>query len=128
MLKIFVVLLISFASLNAKHLHYEKFYQKVFCNKVGGVLEYRLNDGSRVDCLTSTYAIEVDFSSKWAEGIGQSLYYSLMTGKKAAVLLIMEKKYKDIDKLQKLKKVAKRHGITVFTIDSELVIKRVKLK
>jgi len=53
------------------------------------------------------------------------ILYSLMSGK-PAVLLIMEKKYKDIDKLQKLKKVAKKHGITVFTIDSELVIKRVE--
>lgn len=93
---------------------------------MGGVLEYKLNDGSRIDCLTKTYAIEVDFASKWAESIGQSLYYSLMSDKKAAVLLIMERKYKDVSKLQKLKKVAKKHGITVFTIDSELVIKRVK--
>lgn len=93
---------------------------------MSGVLEYKLNDGSRVDCLTSTYAIEVDFAEKWAEGIGQSLYYSLESGKKPAVLLIMEQKYKDVGKLQKLKKVAKRHGITVFTIDSELIIKRVK--
>jgi len=126
LMKIFFLLLLSFSFGFGKHLHYEKFYQKIFCNKMGGVLEYKLNDGSRIDCLTKTYAIEVDFASKWAESIGQSLYYSLMSDKKAAVLLIMERKYKDVSKLQKLKKVAKKHGITVFTIDSELVIKRVK--
>jgi len=127
--QIFLFLTMSFSIVNAeKHIHYEKFYQKIFCNKMKGSLEYKLSDGSRIDCLTSTYAVEVDFANKWHESIGQSLYYSLESGKKPAVLLIMERKYKDVDKLKKLNKVAKKYGIVVFTIDSELVIKRVKLK
>ncbi|MFH1027609.1 MAG: hypothetical protein V1791_06370 [Pseudomonadota bacterium] len=35
------------------------------------------------------YAVEVEYAHKWAEAIGQSLYYSRMTGKKPGVVLIM---------------------------------------
>jgi hypothetical protein len=35
-----------------------------------------LPNGTYVDCLNDTYAIEVDFSNKWAEAIGQSLMYA----------------------------------------------------
>lgn len=48
-------------------------------------------DRTRVDCLTDTHAIEFDFGTKWAESIGQSLYYGLQTGKKPGVVLILEK-------------------------------------
>jgi len=48
----------------------------------GGAVEHRLHDGTRVDILTATHAIEADWSHKWAEAVGQSLYYSLITGKK----------------------------------------------
>ena len=48
-------------------------------------------DRTRCDCLTQTHAIEFDFGSKWAEAIGQSLYYSLQTGKRAGIVLILEK-------------------------------------
>lgn len=41
-----------------------------------------------VDCLTAEYAIEFDFSHKWAEAIGQSLYYALQTNKKPAIFII----------------------------------------
>ncbi len=38
------------------------------------------------DCM-----VEFDFGNKWAEAIGQSLYYSIQTGKKAGIALILEK-------------------------------------
>jgi hypothetical protein len=41
--------------------------------------------------LTQSHAIEFDFASKWAEARGQSLYYSLQTGKRAGIVLILEK-------------------------------------
>jgi len=53
--------------------------------------EVVLIDRTRVDCLTDTHAIEVEFANKWKEAIGQSLHYSLMTGKKAGIVLIMRK-------------------------------------
>ena len=110
-------------SLEAKHIHKEKYYQRIFCSKFNGILEYTLRDKTRVDCLTSTMAVEVDFSTKWAESIGQSLYYSKMTHKRATVLLILENPQKDIKYLQRLKKVAKDTNIKVYTINRQGVIK-----
>lgn len=74
----------------AEHLHAEKYYQTIWCNANRGVLEYRLKDNTRVDCLTNAYAVEFDFAKKWAESIGQSLYYGKETGHMPAIGLIIE--------------------------------------
>lgn len=89
---------------------------------MNGKIEHRLPDKTRIDCLTSSYAIEVDFASKWAESIGQSLYYGLMTNKKPGVLLIMERQKKDIKYLRRLKKVSEIQNIRIWTINKDLVI------
>lgn len=68
----------------------ESFYQDQWCKEHNGQAEAVLPDKTRCDCLTATYAIEFDFGKKWAEAIGQSLYYSLQTGKKAGIVLILE--------------------------------------
>src|SRR5687768_10670975 len=64
----------------------EREYQPLVCP--GMELEHVLPDGARVDCLSDTHAIEVDFSEKWAEGLGQALYYAARTGKVPAIILI----------------------------------------
>lgn len=74
----------------AKHDHHEKYYQEQWCQDRGQV-EFVLPDRTRVDCLTETHAVEHDFGQKWAEAIGQSLYYSFQTGKRAGIVLILEK-------------------------------------
>lgn len=74
----------------AKHKHQERWYQEQWCSTGGGQLEFLLPDQTRVDCLTDIHAVEHDFAPKWAEAIGQSLYYSAVTGKRAGVVLIME--------------------------------------
>lgn len=71
--------------------HPEKWYQERWCVENDGQVEVVLPDKTRCDCLTDTHAIEFDFGSKWAEAIGQSLYYSIQTGKRAGVVLILEK-------------------------------------
>jgi len=67
----------------------ESYYVNQWCTPSFGKKEFRLWDSTRVDCLTKEYAIEFDFAKKWAESIGQSLYYAKMTGKKPAVVLIL---------------------------------------
>jgi hypothetical protein len=94
---------------------HEKDYQQFWCNKHHGTLEYRLDDGTRVDCLTSEYAVEVDFAHKWAEAIGQALFYSKMTSRKPGVLLIMHERG-DNKFLKRLRKVAAEQGIRIWTI------------
>lgn len=99
----------------AAHLHKEKEYQATWCARVGGVTEYRLEDGTRVDCLTDTHAIEFDFAPKWAESIGQALYYARMTGKRPGVVLIMEHNG-DSRYLDRLNAVAEEYQIKVWTM------------
>lgn len=44
----------------------------------------------RVDILTNEYAIEVERASKWKNSIGQALWYSLQTGKKPGIVILLE--------------------------------------
>ena len=57
-----------------------------------GVIEYRLPDRTRVDCLMLDHAIEYDYGKKWAEAIGQALHYAIMTGKRGGIVLIGDDK------------------------------------
>ena len=81
-------------------------YVNAYCK---GIIEYQLPDKTRVDCLTDEYAIEFDYAKKWAESIGQSLYYAKMTGKKPAVAIIV-KKPTDKIYIERIKKVDKNHA------------------
>ena len=93
---VLIVILVLISSLAyAKRLHPEKWYQNKWCSEQKGRAEFVLPDNTRCDCLTNTHAIEFDFGDKWAEAIGQSLYYSLQTGKRAGVVLILEDPKKD---------------------------------
>jgi len=113
----FFILFLALCNISfAKHLHKEKWYQQIFCDEKQGIVEYRLEDKTRVDCLMDEYAVEADFASKWAESIGQALFYGYMTNRKPAVLLIMEDHVKDEKYLIRLKKVAEKEGITIWTI------------
>jgi len=78
---IFCIILMSTPA-QAKRLHYEKWYQSEWCKAHNGQVEVVLPDRTRCDCLTNTHAIEFDFGNKWAEAIGQALYYSIQTEKK----------------------------------------------
>ena len=98
------------------HLYKEKEYQKHWCNLNNGHTEVILQDNTRIDCLTKDYAIEFDFANKWAESVGQSLYYAICTGKKAGVVLIMENGEKDLKYLKRLKTISEIYNIQVWTI------------
>ncbi|RLA75662.1 MAG: hypothetical protein DRG11_00220 [Epsilonproteobacteria bacterium] len=93
----------------------EKYYQSIFCKKHGGQTEVVLDDNTRVDCLTANYAIEVDWAKKWAESIGQALYYGIKTNKRPAVALIVEQK--DHKHKKRLQTVAKVHKIKLYFIN-----------
>jgi hypothetical protein len=98
--------------------YHEKYYQVLLCDELNGEIEYVLKDKTRVDCLTNEYAIEVDFAHKWAEGVGQSLYYAYMTGKKPAVGFIMNTK-KDKRYFNRLNTLAKEYEIKIFVIEKK---------
>lgn len=85
-----LLLLMIATSALAAHEHPEKWYQQKWCKEKKGQQEIVLSDKTRVDCITQAHAVEVEFGKKWAESIGQSLYYSLQTGKRAGIVLIIE--------------------------------------
>jgi hypothetical protein len=117
---ILFLLILTVSLSSAGHLHKEKDYQKVWCEKEGGVMEYVLDDGARVDCLLSDYAVEFDFAQKWAESIGQALYYGIKTNRQPAVVLIMEHPDKDERYLKRLQTVADRYHIKIWTMTPPL--------
>jgi hypothetical protein len=82
--------------------------------KYNAQAEYRLWDASRVDLLSDEYAIEVDFSHKWSEAVGQSLYYALVTGKKPAIVLLVTNPQKESRFIFRLQAVCAKHGIKLF--------------
>ena len=112
LLIIAVLSLVSFKAVEAKRKHLEVFYQKKYCSKVSGEIEVRLADRTRVDCLTDTHAIELDFADKWAEAVGQSLHYASLTGKKAGIILIIESN-NDKKFVDRLKNLIKYHKLDI---------------
>ena len=94
----------------------ESYYQQKFADIVGGKREVVLEDRTRVDIVTDTHAIEVDFGEKWAESIGQALHYEGMTKKRAGVLLVLDiaKEERFLDRLMG---VAAKHDIDVWIWD-----------
>lgn len=76
----------------------ERDYQEAWCGAQGGEVEVILRDRTRVDCVVDmdgvAYAIEFDFAKKWAESIGQALYYGRMMKREPGIVLIVE----DFDK------------------------------
>lgn len=109
-----IILLIFIQSIPvyAKHIYKEIVYQSKWCRANGGISEYTLDDRTRIDCLTKTHAIEFDFANKWAESIGQSLYYGLKTEKQPGVVLIIESPEKDSKYIKRLEQVANKFGIS----------------
>ena len=108
-----IVFLFLTTPVQAKHLHHEKYYQKLWCNGKGKT-EVVLPDRTRCDCLTATHAVEVDFATKWYEAIGQSLYYGLQTGKRPGILLIIEKP-KDLKYWIRLNSTINHYGLPIDT-------------
>jgi len=110
---IFVFMSCAFLA-HAARQHPESWYQQRWCDAQGGETEVILADRTRCDCLTASHAIEFDFGNKWAESIGQALYYSIQTGRRAGVVLILEK---DSDRKYwiRLNTVIQQHNLPIDT-------------
>ena len=109
----------AFAATPKNHKFYEKDYQNYWCRANGGVTEVILPDKARVDCVTKTHAVEFDFAKKWAESIGQSLYYGDQLHKKAGIVLISENGQSDEKYIKRVRAVANYHNIDLWIITPE---------
>lgn len=88
MLWLLLVGMLSTASEAQRVHHNERTWQQLYC--AGMQLEVPIDYGGRADCLSPEFAIEVEWSKKWEEGIGQSLYYAARTGRKPGIILLCE--------------------------------------
>jgi len=85
--------------------------------KYNGSLEVVQWDLSRVDILNDEYAIEADWSYKWSEAVGQSLYYAILTGKKPAIILLVKDRKKEARYIYRCQTVCAKHNIKLFLED-----------
>jgi hypothetical protein len=67
----------------------ESHYINLLVNQLNGVKEQRVQNG-RVDIVTATHAIEVEWASNWKHSIGQALWYGLQTNKEPGIILLMK--------------------------------------
>jgi len=109
---IFLTIILHAAAASAGHIYKESAYRDAWCR---GKTEVVLPDGTRADCLTSNYAVEVEFAPKWQQAIGQSLNYADQTGKRPAILMIIERD-KDWRYFRKCRRTAAKNGISLWYI------------
>jgi len=101
-------------------------YQSYILEKLGGEAEYNLSDGSCVDILTHEYAIEIDYAYKWAEAIGQSLYYAEVAERDPGIVLILARRDNYRAYINRILLMARKYKITVWTIDEFGDFKNIK--
>lgn len=119
LLILIILPLCAFAQTPKNHKYFEKDYQKVWCDAHCGSMEVILPDKARVDCVTATHAIEFDFAPKWAESIGQALYYGEVLQKQPGIVLIIENLEKDQKYINRVRTVAVKNGITLWLMYPE---------
>ena len=82
-------------------------------------VEAPLWDRSRVDLLGPDMAIEVDWSSKWAEGVGQALYYGVIADRQSGLILLLKdgQSAKNRLYLMRAKAACMAAGVALFIYD-----------
>ncbi len=90
----------------------ERDYQIKWCDRFNGETEFVLPDRARVDCVLDKYAIEFDFGKKWAESVGQSIFYASQLDKRPGIVLIMRSK-KDCKYLNRLRETVAAGGLGI---------------
>ncbi|MCP4383776.1 MAG: hypothetical protein GY798_20585 [Hyphomicrobiales bacterium] len=84
-------------------------------------------DDTQVDCLSDTHAIEVDWSDKRAEAIGQSLHYALWTeeipaiGSKKPGIILVCRRQRDtcLDHIRRVRRVAQAYELPITLWDCD---------
>lgn len=83
----------------------EKDWTEALTEKLNGQSEVQVDRG-RVDVMTDSYAIEIDFFKKWHEGLGQAIHYGSESTRIGVLALIDENSIRpDLKHLKLLKKI-----------------------
>jgi hypothetical protein len=111
------VLLVPAIYLDVNDSSLEKYWTQELANKLKGQTEVSIENG-RIDVITETYAIEVDFIKKWKEGLGQAIHYGKVTGKIPTLALITQSSWNNL---------GKKHIKEIKYIDMVCIEKGIKL-
>lgn len=90
----------------------ERDFVEAWCAAAQGIMEVRQADQTRIDCVAGDYAVEFDFGPKWAEALGQALFYSAQSGLKPGIVLIL-KEPGEGRFLTRLEKALRHHGLHI---------------
>ena len=101
-------------STNAK----EREWMLALSSQLHGVTEYSIKMG-RIDILTKTDAIEVDYFHKWHESIGQALHYSFETKRRPTIALISFET-NNYEKIEYVKGICSNYNIRVIIMRQRL--------
>lgn len=66
------------------------YYKNKWCQRMSGKTDV-IYHKVVLDCATNDYIFIFEYSYRWRNAIGKALYYSLETGKRPGVVLIIEK-------------------------------------
>ena len=91
----------------------EKQYASVIGQARNYQVEVPMPDETRCDLVSSTHAIEVEWASKWKEAPAQAVLYSIWTGKKPGVILLIKNQREDKVHILRCKMVCEKLGITM---------------
>lgn len=94
----------------------ESDYTKMVKNHFNGISHCKLDCGLIPDVITAKYAIEVDYTHKWAESIGQSLLYAKVTNRKPLIVFIYDK-LRDYKQLDLVLSLLRQLAIRVYVIN-----------
>jgi hypothetical protein len=95
----------------------ELYWSHALATELQGEAEYRLDDGARIDILLPKEAIEIDWPKKWAEGVGQALFYGSKTNKTPVVLYLVSNLKEEEKYINRGKIAAKKGGVEVWLYD-----------
>lgn len=87
---------------------------KALAAKYHADAEVVLSDGSRADLISERYAIEVEWSKKWKESIGQCELYSILTGKEPGVILLVKDPAAEAKHIERCHKVCDKLKIKLW--------------
>ena len=107
-----VALLLALPAVAEAERQPERWYQERIAAALGGKVEVGVPNG-RVDVVTETHAIEVEFASAWKHSIGQALWYALQTGKKPGIVLVIQDEKRDRPHVIRLGSVLQANGLDV---------------
>jgi hypothetical protein len=94
----------------------EREWMLALSSQLHGVTEYSIKMG-RIDILTKTDAIEVDYFHKWHESIGQALHYSIETKRRPTIALIS---FKTNDNVEYVNTICSNYNIRVIMLRQRL--------